>query len=66
LLLLKRSLARNELQQITEICSRLLSKAMGDDNVVIRLIAAELEKTNDVIDAFKRVATTWDDDYRRF
>src|SRR4029077_20348242 len=50
--LLKRLLSDQEENNVAELCSGLLSMALGDEKIVIRLVRLEWTESTDVVDAF--------------
>lgn len=64
--LLKRTLSQSEENNVAELCGALLSMALGDEQIVIRLVKLEWTQASDVIDAFRRARDRWERDHNRF
>jgi hypothetical protein len=64
--LLKRTLSDSEENSVAELCRGLLSMAMGDEKIVIRLVKLEWTDSSDVVDAFRRAQDRWQRDHNRF
>src|SRR5882724_11148628 len=64
--LLKRTLSDSEENSVAELCRGLLSMAMGDEKIVIRLVKLEWPECTDVVDAFRRAQDRWERDHNRF
>jgi hypothetical protein len=64
--LLKRTLSDQEENNVAELCSGLLSMALGDEKIVIRLVRLEWTESTDVVDAFRRAQDRWERDHNRF
>jgi hypothetical protein len=64
--LLKRTLSDGEENDVAELCSGLLSMALGDEKIVIRLVKLEWSESTDVVDAFRRAQDRWQTDHNRF
>jgi len=64
--LLKRTLSDSEESSVAELCSGLLSMALGDEKIVIRLVKLEWTEATDVVDAFRRAQRRWEQDHTRF
>ncbi len=64
--LLKRTLSDREESNVTELCSGLLSMALGDEKIVVRLVKLEWTESTDVVDAFRRAQDRWEKDHNRF
>jgi hypothetical protein len=64
--LLKRTLSESEENDAAELCSGLLSMALGDEKIVIRLVKLEWTESSDVVDAFRRAQNRWETDHNRF
>ena len=64
--LLKRTLSDGEENSVAELCSVLLSMALGDEKIVIRLVKLEWTESTDVVDAFRRAQDRWERDHNRF
>ena len=64
--LLKRTLSDREESNVTELCSGLLSMALGDEKIVVRLVKLEWTESTDVVDAFRRAQDRWERDHNRF
>jgi hypothetical protein len=64
--LLKRTLSEREENDAAELCGALLSMALGDEKIVIRLVKLEWTESTDVVDAFRRAQDRWERDHNRF
>jgi hypothetical protein len=64
--LLKRALSDQEENKVAELCSGLLSMALGDEKIVIRLVKLEWPESTDPVDAFRRAQDRWQRDHNRF
>ena len=64
--LVKRTLSDREENDVAELCSGLLSMALGDEKIVIRLVRLEWTESTDVVDAFRRAQNRWERDHNRF
>jgi hypothetical protein len=64
--LLKRTLSETEENNVAELCGALLSMALGDEKIVIRLVKLEWTESVDVIDALRRAQSRWERDHNRF
>ncbi len=64
--ILKRSLSDQEENGVADLCGTLLSMALGDEKIVIRLVKLEWTESSDVVDAFRRAQDRWDRDHNRF
>jgi hypothetical protein len=64
--LLKRTLSDQEENDVAELCGALLSMALGDEKIVVRLVKLEWTESTDVVDAFRRAQDRWERDHNRF
>lgn len=64
--LLKRTLSEREENNVAEVCGALLSMALGDEKIVIRLVKLEWTESTDVVDAFRRAQDRWERDHNGF
>jgi hypothetical protein len=58
-----RSLTVEETEVIVPICTKLLSMALGDERLVLRLLSFEWARSADPLKAFENAAQIWDLDH---
>jgi hypothetical protein len=64
--LLKRPLSQPEENDVAELCGALLSMALGNEKIVVRLVKLEWSESTDVVDALRRAQDRWERDHNRF